>query len=131
MSFACTVVSAPGGSSAVPSPANAATTSFRPDAVGSYVLRLCVTDDEGQTACCTTSVTASSACTPPSAPTPTTCPTSWDRRPVVEVPALPSGVVYQLFLDGSGSPYATVTTTGQNYHRPSSALAAAYSRVRV
>ncbi|MCB9636037.1 MAG: PKD domain-containing protein [Sandaracinus sp.] len=124
VSFAWTVVSAPGGSSALPSPANAATTSFRPDAVGSYVLRLCVTDDEGQTACCTTSVTASSACTPPSAPTPTTCPTSWDRRPVVEVPALPSGVVYQLFLDGSGSPYATVTTTGQNYHRPSSALAA-------
>ena len=122
VSFAWSVANAPAGSTATPAPTSAATTRFRPDAVGGYVLRLCVTDDEGETSCCTTGITAQSTCTPPSTPTITTCPTSWDRRPVVELPPLPAGTRYELFADGT--PYATVTLTGSNYHRPASTIGA-------
>ena len=62
------------------------------------------------------------SCTPPTLPTATLCGTSWDRRPVVEFPPLPSGIVYELFLDGAADPYGTVTTPGQNYFRPATAL---------
>ncbi len=122
VSYAWTVVTAPVGSTAAPSPADAATTTFDPDAAGSYTLRLCVTDDEGVTSCCTAMVTATSACSPPTAPVLTTCPTSWDRRPVVQFDPLPSGMTYTLYADGS--PYATISTAGQNYHRPPSDLGA-------
>jgi hypothetical protein len=125
VSFVWSVSSRPPGSGATPSPAGSASTSFTPDATGAYTLLMCATDDEGQSACCTTSVTATSACTPPAAPSLVTgCATSWDRRPIVEFAALPSGVQYELFLDGAGSPYGTVTTVGQNYFRPAAPLAA-------
>ncbi len=120
VTFAWTVVTAPVGSTAAPAPANARSTSFTPDVVGNYTLRMCVTDDELQTTCCTVSVSATPACSPPPAPTLTVCPTSWDRRPVVEFAPLPSGQTYELFFDGSS--YATVATAGQNYHRPAAPL---------
>jgi hypothetical protein len=122
VTYAWTVVSAPVGSSASPSPPDAVSTSFTPDTAGSYTLRLCVTDDEGDEACCTVTVTATSACSPPTAPTLTTCPTSWDRRPVVQFDPVPSGVFYELYQDSASTPYATVTMVGQNYHRPASEL---------
>ncbi len=124
VSYAWTVVVRPGGSSAMPGTPASASTSFTPDAVGSYTLRLCVTDDEAVTTCCTTNVTATATCTAPPVPSATTCGTSWDRRPIVELGALPAGQTYELFLDGAGTPYGTVTTTGQNYFRPPAAIAA-------
>ncbi|MEM9073531.1 MAG: MopE-related protein [Myxococcota bacterium] len=122
VSFAWTVVSRPAGSSANPSPANAASTTFTPDAAGTFTLRLCVTDDELETTCCTVNVSAALACTPPPVPTIESCPVSWDRRPVVEVPPLPAGQRYELLADGV--PYGTIATTGQNWHRPGSPLGA-------
>jgi len=122
VTWAWTVVAAPLGSSATPSPPDGASPSFTPDAAGTYTLRLCVTDDEMVTSCCTTTVTAMSACTPPTAPTLTTCPTSWDRRPVVEVTPLPAGMTYELFKDADVAPYATISMVGQNYHRPMAEL---------
>ncbi len=121
--FAWSVVTRPVGSAALLGAPAAATTGFTPDAAGSYTLRLCVTDDESVTTCCTVAVTAEAPCTPPAAPTLTSCGTSWDRRPIVEFPALPAGVQYELFLDGAPTPYATVTLAGQNYHRPATELA--------
>lgn len=64
------------------------------------------------------------SCTMPAVPAATLCGTSWDRRPIVEFPPLPSGIVYELFLDGAATPYGTVTTVGQNYFRPAAALTA-------
>jgi len=122
VSFAWTVVVRPGGSSALPSPTAASSTSFTPDAAGDYTLRLCVTDDELVVTCCTTTITAMPSCAVPSTPAPTACGTSWDRRPIVEVPMLPAGIVYQLFLDASATPYGTVSTVGQNYFRPAAAI---------
>ncbi|MBN1771550.1 MAG: hypothetical protein JXB32_09830, partial [Deltaproteobacteria bacterium] len=122
VTFAWSVVTRPTGSTAEPLPADAATTFFTPDTDGTYTLRLCVTDDELETTCCTVTVTATPSCTLPATPTITTCPVSWDRRPIVEFDALPSGVTYQLFKDADATPYATITTAGQNYHRPASAL---------
>jgi len=81
---------------------------------------MCVTDDESVTTCCTVSVMATPDCSPPPTPTVTLCPTSWDRRPVVEFTPLPAGQTYELFLDGAS--YATVTAPGQNYHRPATEL---------
>jgi len=121
VSYAWTVVTPPVGSTATPTPASSATTSFTPDVAGTYTLRLCVTDDEMQTTCCTVSVEATEVCSPPTAPAISVCPTSWDRRPIVEFDPLPSGVTYELFFDGAS--YATVSTAGQNHFRPSSALA--------
>jgi hypothetical protein len=120
--FAWTVVTRPTGSSANPVPPNAATTVFTPDADGTFTLRLCVTDDELESTCCTVTVTATPSCTVPATPTITTCPTSWDRRPILEFNALPSGISYQLFKDSDAAPYATITTAGQNYYRPATAL---------
>ncbi|AKF09294.1 PKD domain protein [Sandaracinus amylolyticus] len=48
----------PGSRPAAPAPANAARTVFTPDLAGEYSLRLRVTDDDGQTAECTTLVRA-------------------------------------------------------------------------
>ena len=120
-----TVSSRPVGSSANPTPPSSGSVTFTPDAAGTYTLRMCATDDESQTACCTTTLNAASPCTPPTAPSlVTACGTSWDRRPIVEFAPLPAGVQYELFLDGAASPYGTVTMTGQNYYRPASPLAA-------
>ena len=120
VSFAWSVTTRPGGSAASPTPATAASTRFTPDEAGGYVLRLCVTDDEMETACCTVDVTAELACTPPAAPTLDVCGTSWDRRPVVSLSPLPAGQTYTLLADGV--PYGTVTTEGQNWHRAASEL---------
>jgi Putative metal-binding motif len=117
------VVTRPTGSSASTSSSTGLSTAFTPDAAGTYTVRFCAVDDEGDRTCCTTSITASSACEPPAMPTATSCPVSWDRRPVVEFPALPSGLVYELYNGSSTSPYATVTQVGQNYLRPPAALA--------
>ncbi len=122
VSFAWTVVTAPGGSIAAPTPNNTATTNFTPDVAGDYTLRLCVTDDEAETRCCTVMVSAAPSCTPPPTPTIESCSISWDRRPVVEVSPLPAGQNYTLLADGSS--YGTVTMTGQNWHRPSTEIGA-------
>jgi hypothetical protein len=114
VTFAWSVVARPGGSSASPSPPTSASTSFTPDAAGDYTLRLCVTDDESVTVCCTTTVTATASCTVPATPTATSCATSWDRRPIVELTPLPSGIVYELFVDGAAAPFGTVTSPMQN-----------------
>ncbi|MBX7194469.1 MAG: hypothetical protein K1X94_20605 [Sandaracinaceae bacterium] len=125
VSVAWSVSSRPAGSSANPSPPTAMSTSFTPDAAGSFTLLMCATDDEAQSACCTSSITAVSPCTPPTAPAlVTACGTSWDRRPIVEFAPLPAGVQYELFLDGAPSPYGTVTMVGQNYFRPAAPIAA-------
>jgi hypothetical protein len=122
VTFAWTVVTWSTGSTANLTPAGAATTNFTPDRDGTYTLRLCVTDDELDVSCCTLAITATPSCTPPAAPTISTCPTSWDRRPIVEFTALPSGIVYELTKDSDATPYATITTAGQNYFRPAAAL---------
>jgi hypothetical protein len=69
-------------------------------------------------------VTATSPCTPPAAPVLTVCPTSWDRRPLVEFAPLPAGVTLTVFKDADLMPYGTVTSDGQNWYRPGSALGA-------
>ncbi|MBU1535409.1 lamin tail domain-containing protein [Myxococcota bacterium] len=56
-------------------------------------------------------------------PTLSACSISWDRRPLVEFDALQPGYVYELYIEGETTPYATVTTVGQNHHRPASPLA--------
>ena len=124
VSFAWTVVVAPTGSTAAPTPASSASASFTPDVTGSYTLRLCVTDDESVTTCCTVNVTAAPSCVAPPVPTLTVCPASWDRRPLVEFPPVPAGVTYELFQDAASVPYATVTMTGQNYYRPTTEMGA-------
>ncbi|MDH5490809.1 MAG: MopE-related protein, partial [Myxococcales bacterium] len=53
VSYSWTVLSAPPGSTSAPSPPGAATTNFYLDAGGSFVVQLCVTDDEGDSSCCT------------------------------------------------------------------------------
>jgi len=58
VTFMWTVLTRPTGSSATPSPPTNPTASFFLDASGSYVLQLCATDDEGETACCTVNVTS-------------------------------------------------------------------------
>jgi len=122
VTFAWTVVTRPTGSTANPTPPDAATTVFTPDAAGTFTLRLCVTDDERVSTCCTVAVSATPACTVPATPTISTCPVSWDRRPIVEFDPLPSGITYQLFKDADAAPYATITTAGYNYHRPAAPL---------
>jgi len=121
VSFEWTVVTRPAGSSAMPSPDDTASTSFTPDEPGDYRLRMCVVDDELERTCCTVDVEAELACTPPSAPTITACPTSWDRRPVVEVTPLPAGQTYTMLADGTS--YGTVSMVGQNHFRPGTPIA--------
>jgi hypothetical protein len=122
VTYKWTVSTRPTGSTAAPASPTSASTTFTPDAAGSYVLQFCVTDDEGVSACCTVTITAGSPCTPPTAPTASTCGTSWDRRPIIEFTAIPSGVTYQVFKSGDTTPLATLTTVGQNYFRPASAV---------
>jgi hypothetical protein len=57
-SWVWTLVSAPAGATGTFGTPNAQTTTFRPNLVGVYTIRLTVTDDEGQTATCMTTVTA-------------------------------------------------------------------------
>jgi len=118
------VSSAPTGSTAAPTSPTSASTTFTPDAPGTYVFQFCVTDDEAVQSCCTVTLTAGSPCTVPTAPTVSTCGTSWDRRPILEVSPIPSGITYQVFKSGDSTPLATLSTVGQNYFRPASAVAA-------
>ncbi len=125
VSFVWSVTSRPSGSVSTPASRTSATTNFVPDVAGGYELRLCVTDDELVTACCTTTLTATPrpiVCNAPSAPTASTCDTSWDRRPVVELTPLATGLVYELFVDSAATPFGTVTSVGQNYFRPTTPL---------
>jgi hypothetical protein len=51
-----TVTSRPTGSTSTPASPTSGTTSFFLDAAGTYTVRFCVTDDEGETACCDVTV---------------------------------------------------------------------------
>jgi hypothetical protein len=113
----------PAGSTAQPSPANAASTKLTPDLAGAYELTFCATNAKGVSTCCKTVVNAMSGCTPPPAtPVVTTCGTSWDRRPIVEFPPLPAGTIYEVWQTGGQAPLATLSLQGQNYFRPPAAL---------
>ncbi|MCC6877716.1 MAG: PKD domain-containing protein [Sandaracinaceae bacterium] len=57
-SYQWTLVSAPAGASGTFGSPSSATTSFTPNLVGVYTVRLTVTDNQGLTATCTTTVTA-------------------------------------------------------------------------
>ncbi|MBI2391226.1 MAG: hypothetical protein HYV09_16675 [Deltaproteobacteria bacterium] len=122
VTYTWTVTSAPTGSTAAPTSPGTASTTFTPDAVGTYVLQFCVTDDEGVKACCTASLDAGSTCTPPTAPAASTCGSSWDRRPIIELTPIPTGITYQVFMSGTATPLATLTLAGQNYFRPATAV---------
>jgi hypothetical protein len=123
VTYAWTVVSAPVGSSAAPASPTSASTLFTPDVAGSYTVQFCVTDDEGTKTCCTVAIETKAACTPPTAPTVTSCGTSWDRRPILEFTALPSGMTYEVFKDGATpTSLAKITMVGQNYYRPTAAI---------
>ncbi|MCZ7685924.1 MAG: MopE-related protein [Sandaracinaceae bacterium] len=61
VTYRWTVIGRPAGSSSTPSSPNSATSNFFLDAAGTYTLQFCVTDDEGNTSCCTTEVVS----TPP------------------------------------------------------------------
>ncbi len=56
VSYMWTVISRPTGSTSTPSSPTSASTNFFLDASGTYELELCVTDDEGETACCTVTI---------------------------------------------------------------------------
>jgi len=122
VTYTWSVSSAPTGSTATPASPTSASTTFTPDAAGSYVLQFCVKDDEGVSSCCTVTITATSSCTPPTTPTASTCGTSWDRRPIIEFTPIPTGVTYQVFKTGDTTALATLTTVGQNYFRPATAV---------
>jgi hypothetical protein len=81
---------------------------------------MCVDDNEGVRSCCETEVRVIEPCTPPAPPVISACGTSWDRRPILQFPALPGGLRYELQMEGA--PLATITAVGQNYYRPPEAL---------
>jgi hypothetical protein len=58
VTYRWTVRSRPAGSTSTPGAPMSASTTFFLDASGAYVLELCVTDDEGEMACCTVDVTS-------------------------------------------------------------------------
>jgi hypothetical protein len=58
VTYAWSVTTRPTGSTSTPRSPASASTNFYLDASGGYVLRLCVTDDEGEMACCTTDITS-------------------------------------------------------------------------
>jgi hypothetical protein len=107
----------PAGSTALPMPANQSTTSFTPDLPGRYVLAFCARDNAGTTTCCSTTINTTQCSSPPAPPVSTACGTSWDGRPIVQFPPVPTGLQYQLRLPGSGLVRATANE-GDNYLRP-------------
>lgn len=112
-----TVTSRPMNSTATPTPATTPATSFTADQSGNYVLSFCATDDHGAQRCCSTTVTTAPSCTsPPPPPVSTACQTSWDGRPIVEFPAVPTGLRYEL-LSASNVVLATASV-GHNHLRP-------------
>jgi hypothetical protein len=56
VTYMWTVTSRPTGSTSTPASPRSATTSFYLDAAGTYTVRFCATDDEGETACCDVTV---------------------------------------------------------------------------
>ncbi len=117
------VVLKPDGSTAVPTPIDQPTTTFTPDLPGNYTLAFCARDNGGTTTCCSSTVSTSACATPPSPPASTACGTSWDGRPIVQFPAVPSGHVYQLTVAGDPLVRAQAAA-GANHLRPSARLGA-------
>ncbi len=113
----------PAGSTARPMPVDQPTTVFRPDVAGSYTLAFCARDNAGTTTCCSTTISTTQCTTPPSPPVSTACGTSWDGRPIVQFPAVPGGLSYQLTLAGDPLVRARATV-GENYLRPALRVAA-------
>ncbi|MBL8785079.1 MAG: lamin tail domain-containing protein [Deltaproteobacteria bacterium] len=120
VTFDWEVISGPVGGSTGPIPFDEAVSSLAPDDYGVWALSMCVDDDEGVRACCETEVRVIEPCVPPAVPVISTCGTSWDRRPILQFPALPAGLSYDLRMEGA--PLATITGLGQNYYRPPEAL---------
>ncbi len=58
VTYSWTVTARPTGSTSNPSAPSSASTNFYLDAAGGYTLQLCVTDDEGERACCSTNITS-------------------------------------------------------------------------
>ena len=123
LSYAWTVLSQPTGALAAPATPASASTTLRPDAAGTWVLQFCARDRRSSS-CCTVTVTVAPSCTVPADPAATACGTSWDRRPIVQFAPIPAGVVYEVWRMGDAAPLATLATTGQNYYRPPTAIAA-------
>jgi len=120
VTFDWEVVSNPIGGTASPIPFDEAVSSLAPDDYGVWALSMCVDDNEGVRSCCETEVRVIEPCTPPAPPVISACGTSWDRRPILQFPALPGGLRYELQMEGA--PLATITAVGQNYYRPPEAL---------
>ncbi|MDP3154581.1 MAG: lamin tail domain-containing protein [Archangium sp.] len=111
------VVIKPAGSTALPMPVNQPNTVFRPDVAGSYTLAFCARDNAGTTTCCNLTISTTVCVSPPSPPVSTACGTSWDGRPIVQFPTVPSGLTYQLTLPGDSLVRARANA-GENYLRP-------------
>jgi hypothetical protein len=122
VTYAWSIVTAPTGSTAMPATPASSTTAFTPDVAGTYTLKMCVKDDEMVEACCTVVINVVAPCTPPTAPTITSCGTSYDRRPIIEFTALPTGMTYEVFKDTTS--LAKLTLVGQNHFRPATAVSA-------
>ena len=114
------VTTRPANSSAVPATPASTTTSFTPDQAGSFLLSFCATDDRGLSTCCSTSITTSACASPPPPPASTACGTSWDGRPIVQFPAVPAGLQYEL-VSPAGMVLATANL-GANHLRPMSRI---------
>ena len=113
----------PAGSVALPSPIDQPTTTFTPDVAGVYTLAFCARDNGGTTTCCSTTISTTACTMPPSPPVSTACGTSWDGRPIVQFPPVPSGLTYQLTLPGDPLVRARANA-GENYLRPALRIAA-------
>jgi hypothetical protein len=122
-SVSWTVSGRPAGSSANPAPPSAATTTFTPDAAGTFTLSFCATDKDGRSACCLALVATTACSSPPAPPVSTACETSWDGRPIVQFSAVPAGLTYELAAADSGLVLASATA-GQNWLRPAAPVAA-------
>lgn len=113
----------PMNSTALPMPINQPNTTFTPDQPGQYTLAFCARDNAGTTTCCSTTISTTQCVNPPPPPLSTACGTSWDGRPIVQFPPVPSGSVYQLTVTGDSLVRASATV-GQNYMRPALRVAA-------
>jgi Putative metal-binding motif len=113
----------PTGSTATPV-TDGGTTTITPDAVGLYVLAFCAFDAKAHVQCCATTISTQAPCaSPPAPPISTACGTSWDGRPIVQFAPVPSGLQYQLTLQG-GSTVLALANAGENFLRPGTRIAA-------
>lgn len=111
------VTSSPPGSVAQPSTPSAQTATFTPDLAGTFTVRFCANDNEGNSACCATSVTTFSCASPPSPPISTACSVSWDGRPIVQFAPIPTGLTYELATSGRTLVLGSALE-GHNHVRP-------------